>query len=681
MPSSSGDAPRHEGQPTKRPAGSPLTKYFMVVLCVFSIVSLIVNNRFANKVHHSEDANAIASFLKDFHVNKKHEQILMRMAERFEKLDRESTAWESPEGGDNDDDNDNDNDDDEDIGEANDDIADGTDEGNEETNSVSEEQDDDDEVSGDVRKRKEENDGREPKSSKQGNTSHQFLEHTIANLNCEAHGGPSNKDAEEMVYWEDIPKDALHLSPFHAKHPDNEEDGGVQPITQYLTFEPDEGGWNNIRMAMETVFTLAFAMGRTLVLPPHQGMYLIDNSEKGQNNKFSFDHFFHTESISNEHIGLNIITTKDFLERCIRGEVVDVEGKPMYPPDMRTDWDGLKSKEIRKLTKWIRESSGQNLIHWDPDNCIAAFPASNSVQDTRDLESLPSQIDRLPGGFPPYEKYIGHPNPVDAPAIDRLREMNAGRHHLCTYTPELQHTQWLHFPVGMKTDNGDTSRLLVHFYAFLFFQDWKHDLWMKRFVRDHVRYIDEIQCAAARVVTAMRKRVSNRTKGNSTDFDTIHVRRGDFQFKETRVDAPKILKQLRRVLDEGTSLYIATDERDKSFFQPIVDHFADVVFLDDFLSEVEGVNTNYYGMIDQLVASRGKTFFGCWFSTFTGYINRLRGYHTDDHELPGFEQGIIPSYYYAMPDRFDHMQEFWPIKQQFYAREFPASWRLLDTAI
>jgi len=35
---------------------------------------------------------------------------------------------------------------------------------------------------------------------------------------------------------------------------------------------------------------------------------------------------------------------------------------------------------------------------------------------------------------------------------------------------------------------------------FLFFADWRHDLWTKRFVRDHLRYVDEIQCAAARVV-------------------------------------------------------------------------------------------------------------------------------------------------------------------------------------
>jgi len=506
----------------------------------------------------------------------------------------------------------------------------------------------------------------------------QKLVHSIANLSCEAYGGPSNEDAEEMVYWEDIPKDALHMSPFHPHK--NKKDGDTTPITQFLTFEPDAGGWNNIRMAMETVLTLAFAMGRTLVLPPHQGMYLIDKQKNNQQSKFSFDHFFHMESISNEHIGLNIITTKDFLEQCAQGKIVNAESKPIYPPGMRTDWDGAPHNELKELKMWLRDNSGQNLLHWDPDRCIAAFPTSNSEEDAKELASLPQQIAESPGKFPPYANYIGKPNDVDAPAIERLKEMNADRQHLCEYTPELQQTQWLHFPVGMKSEDGASSRLLVHFYAFVFFQDWKQDLWMKRFVRDHVRYIDEIQCAAARVVAAMRKRVSTRTGGASTDFDTIHIRRGDFQFKETRVDASEILKQLKRVLDDGTTLYIATDERDKEFFKDIVDHYPDVVFLDDMISDLGDTNTNYYGMIDQLVASRGKNFFGCWFSTFTGYINRLRGYHTDDHELPGFEKGIIDSYYYAMADRFNHMREFWPIKKQFYAREFPASWRLIDTS-
>ena len=43
-----------------------------------------------------------------------------------------------------------------------------------------------------------------------------------------------------MVYWSDIPEDSIYESPFKQKKKDNAQ-------VQYMTFEPDGGGWNNIR--------------------------------------------------------------------------------------------------------------------------------------------------------------------------------------------------------------------------------------------------------------------------------------------------------------------------------------------------------------------------------------------------------------------------------------------------
>lgn len=57
--------------------------------------------------------------------------------------------------------------------------------------------------------------------------------HPLAGLVCEDHGGPSNEAAAEMVYWQDIPSDSHHTSPFKRK----------EGPKQYLTFEPDQGGW------------------------------------------------------------------------------------------------------------------------------------------------------------------------------------------------------------------------------------------------------------------------------------------------------------------------------------------------------------------------------------------------------------------------------------------------------
>ena len=67
-------------------------------------------------------------------------------------------------------------------------------------------------------------------------------------------------------------------------------------LDKYVTFEPDVGGWNNIRMQMETVLVFAAATGRTLVLPPDQPMYLLDKG-KGHDKAHSFADFFPFELI------------------------------------------------------------------------------------------------------------------------------------------------------------------------------------------------------------------------------------------------------------------------------------------------------------------------------------------------------------------------------------------------
>jgi hypothetical protein len=421
---------------------------------------------------------------------------------------------------------------------------------------------------------------------------------------------------------------------------------------------------------METVLAMALAMGRTLVLPPEASMYLLGKSTgkngKQQKNTFSFTHFFPMAAIASEHShSLQIWTMQQFLETiAMRGHMQDPKTqKVTFPPYNITAWDGRR--DIPQLYKWLR-SVTYVPTEWNPEKCLAVFPNSTDPEDVQKLRSIEESIVKNP---PNFEDYVGRPVPVDGTPTERFREHWAHRERMCIYEGPIRDARYVHFPM----DDRAGARLLVHFYAFLNFQNYHHDLFIKRFVRDHVRYVDEIQCAAARVVEAVRKRAME--KYGQAQFDAFHVRRGDFQYKVTRVDAKILLEMAQRKIPRNTVLYVATDERNKSFFDPLKQLY-DVVFLDDFHDQaLQGVNTNFYGMIDQLVASRSRTFFGCWFSTFTGYIMRLRGYHQSNQNT----DGILPtSWYYVLPDRFDHMQKYYPVKKSFFAREFPTSWRLLD---
>lgn len=426
-------------------------------------------------------------------------------------------------------------------------------------------------------------------------------------------------------------------------------------------------------MAMETVVGLAVAMGRTLVLPPAQGMYLLGKDKSKQNTHFSFADFFPMHEMAEENAGLEIITTEQFLlAEAMTGNLIDKDtGEPSFPPHNRTNWDG---EDVKPLKEWLRNVTYIEHM-WKPGECLAAFPASGDHKDVLALEKMQKIVVEERGLNT--DHFLGNPAAVDGDPLERMHENIAGRHKLCVYDEVMQKQLVVHFMCYHKM----RIRYLVHFYAFLYFEDWRQDLWMKRFMRDHMRYMDEIQCAAARVVEKVRERSRQFNPDMNGAFDTFHIRRGDFQFKTTRISADEILANSKEVLNLKKTIFIATDERDKKFFKPMTDLY-DVVFLDDFMHVLAGVNTNYFGMIDQLVAAKGDIFVGCWFSTFTGFINRMRGYYSTKYKLPGYENGTLPTtYYYATLNKKYQMHDYRPLGGGFFNREYPTSWRQIDAGV
>ena len=164
----------------------------------------------------------------------------------------------------------------------------------------------------------------------------------------------------------------------------------------------------------------------------------------------------------------------------------------------------------------------------------------------------------------------------------------------------------------------------------------------------------------------------------STGFDSMHIRRGDFQYSEGDVPAEDLVQQCAGDIHQNALVYVASDEHDKEFFDPLSENYS-LLFLDDFSLELEGVDRSYYGMIDQLVAARGETFFGTFPSTFTGYINRLRGYYSTKEGLEGSADGIIKSFYFSPEDRKLDMQKYVPVQvPESWLREYPVAWMNID---
>ena len=236
------------------------------------------------------------------------------------------------------------------------------------------------------------------------------------------------------------------------------------------------------------------------------------------------------------------------------------------------------------------------------------------------------------------------------------------------FNKELQEKPLIHL------QSRKIHRLLSHFYGFILFTDPAVGNYYKRFVRDHLHYHDQINCAAGKIVNALQE--MGKKKGFPVDasggggFSSMHIRRGDLQYKKVKIPADEWYDNLREIWLDGEILYIATDERDKSFFDPIAEHHT-VKFLDDFkeIAELDKLDTNYMGMIDTIVASRGRTFSGTWFSTFSGYINRMRGYHG---------MSMKDSYYGYLPRKIKTHEWGDDVEPKTYAFEWPTGWVGID---
>ena len=119
--------------------------------------------------------------------------------------------------------------------------------------------------------------------------------------------------------------------------------------------------------------------------------------------------------------------------------------------------------------------------------------------------------------------------------------------------------------------------MLGHFYGFIHFTNPKIDNFYKRFVRDFLHYQDSIFCAAGKIVNALQK--ESKERGFKLDleggggYSSLHVRRGDFQFKESWVTGKELHDNTIELFHPHEILYVATDERNKTFFDPMKDHY------------------------------------------------------------------------------------------------------------
>jgi hypothetical protein len=123
--------------------------------------------------------------------------------------------------------------------------------------------------------------------------------------------------------------------------------------------------------------------------------------------------------------------------------------------------------------------------------------------------------------------------------------------------------------------------------------------------------------------------ISKKVKDRIGPYNALHIRRGDFLYARpellNNIDSPySILEKALSLLPTKTPIYIATDEKDLSFFDEIKSKY-ELYFFSDFKNEFGVLNDLDNAVLEQVICSEAEEFYGTSLSTYSKRINVMRG--------------------------------------------------------
>lgn len=391
-------------------------------------------------------------------------------------------------------------------------------------------------------------------------------------------GSPTDYNVvlKRLKYWENRQREGtVELLP-------------LAPTDKYVTFYVDCGGFNNIRIGFEHAVIMAWMHKRTLVLPPAQPWYLLDfgpmkrDPPKGESGKSNYDMFMDIEDMKKS---IAIITTDEFLKR--EKDSLNV------PAEYLSGIDGKNEA----LNKWMDSHDQFMKISFNPIENAVCHPSVAEYQASADLGSQAGGKSGL----------LARASMIDA---RKLKE----------FTADHAAKKILHFP---SCKGGPDFRYMGQTGAVVLWSDLEH--WQKfayQMMR-FVHYIPKVAEIAAKVVARL----------GLFQYSSLHIRRNDLQYPENFIPAEKSLENVGKLLKQGETLYIATDEPQPDFFAPFEKAGHKVYRWQDFFTEKGGnvlngidIPRKNIGHIEQMICSGGRWFAGTRASTFSSFIFRLRGY-------------------------------------------------------
>lgn len=206
-------------------------------------------------------------------------------------------------------------------------------------------------------------------------------------------------------------------------------------------------------------------------------------------------------------------------------------------------------------------------------------------------------------------------------------DITTNESHIVITSSDYENSDFSDFCQGREVLNlSNINSKFIHFENNLFGHYWYHvypgDFVERNLLKKEINTVFKYK--------QIFEDIGSVVSSNIGEYNSAHIRRNDFLYCrkneiETLSSDLKILNKLKQYFDTSVPLYIATDEMDKSLFHLVKDEFK-VYFFEDIskylpshLSKLE--NT----ILEQIICSKSKKFYGTFYSTYSSRINIMRG--------------------------------------------------------
>jgi len=315
---------------------------------------------------------------------------------------------------------------------------------------------------------------------------------------------------------------------------------------RYLTFDSDNGGLNNIRMAFEYFVDVARTSNRTLVLPPHEGLYLLDWGPRTYHN----------------------LTNKGWIQTRTQTGYEDL-------------WD------LGELRKKIPVLRAQELY----DDVLRPGGAPKAASPSLQTNNQPD--------FNQWKYWLSTIGDVALGNCASVRKQAEDSQAAIVHIPARTFDSH-----GHLTNGGKEQRFL----------------YCEGSMRQDIHYQRHLYAAASGPIARMGVR----------NYTALHLRRNDFQYQQAPDSAHGVLGKVAGTLRPKETVYVASDELDPQWWSHMRSTLKaaghELVTFDDFKLELleRGLKEKFSGMVEMIICTGARSFWGSRMSTFTEGIQILR---------------------------------------------------------